>query len=58
MKIICVCSKCHEHTRDQDTAIEINFYEKKIYFKCLKCNHINEIYIEKENFKLPRGRTI
>lgn len=58
MKVVCVCSKCHEHTHEQDTAIEINFHDKKIYYKCIKCGHLNSIVIEKENFKFPKGRMI
>ena len=58
MNVICVCEKCHEHSNEKETVIEINFSDKKMYFKCPSCKHVNSIEIEKKNFKFPRGKLI
>jgi len=58
MVFVCVCEKCHEHSRDKNLSIEINFSDKVIYFKCTKCGHLNSIELDKKNFKLPKGKVI
>jgi len=56
MNILCVCAKCGKH--ENNSIIEINFREQKIYWLCPKCKKMNEIVIsEKKHTPLPRVKT-
>lgn len=42
-EISCVCAKCNN--RDMENAsIEFNFKEKKVYYLCSQCKHMNELF--------------
>jgi len=56
MKINCVCGHCGHH--DNDTGIEINFREKKIFWYCPECKKMNELLIAAEKTApWPKSRT-
>lgn len=57
--IICVCQHCNHHDLE-NTTIEINFCDKKIYSLCSQCKKMNELNlaINTNTFKpLPRTKT-
>ena len=40
--LIAVCAKCKHNEREQG-GVEIDFFQRKIYYKCPKCEHLNEM---------------
>ena len=57
INVTCVCSRCSHH-EDKNVIIEINFYEKMIYWVCPSCNFTNKMEIAKPSAKLPKMRVI
>jgi len=55
MKIYCVCQHCLAHS-DDNTTIEINFYDGSIYFICQSCKKENRIALRPKTERLPRIR--
>jgi hypothetical protein len=55
-EICCICEKCNNKDTE-NASIEFNFKEKKVYYLCSKCRHMNEMFFGKEQFpELPKIR--
>ncbi len=52
LKINCVCEFCKSETANP--IIEINFFDKKIYYVCKDCKKMNTLKLEERNFKYPK----
>jgi transposase-like protein len=53
IKIMTVCKFCGKHDSEEST-IEINFRDQKIYFVCPKCEKTNTIELKASLPPLPR----
>ena len=45
--LMCVCGFCGNNDT-KNTRVEINFREKKIFYKCSECKKVNEIELGKD----------